>query len=84
MLLHTLLELAEPGGALNGPHRHRRRRPARPDRHANESRANAVARMIVLLRQAATHGCDLVVFPECALTAFFPHWYYDRQDELDA
>ena len=49
-----------------------------------ESRASAVARMIVLLRQAATHGCDIVVFPECALTAFFPHWYYDRQEDLDA
>ena len=49
-----------------------------------ESRAQAVARMIVLMRQAASHGCDLVVFPECALTAFFPHWYYDRQDDIDA
>jgi N-carbamoyl-D-amino-acid hydrolase len=49
-----------------------------------ESRAGAVARMIALLRQAASHGCDLVVFPECALTAFFPHWYFDRQDDIDA
>ncbi len=49
-----------------------------------ESRDSAVARMIVLLRQAASHGCDLVVFPECALTAFFPHWYYERQQEIDA
>jgi len=50
----------------------------------SESRAQAVSRMIALMRQAATHGCDLVVFPECALTAFFPHWYYDRQDDIDA
>jgi predicted amidohydrolase len=49
-----------------------------------ESRARAVARLIALLRQAAPHGCDVVVFPECALTAFFPHWYYDRQDDIDA
>jgi predicted amidohydrolase len=49
-----------------------------------ENRASAVARMIVLLQEAASHGCDLVVFPECALTAFFPHWYYDRQDDIDA
>ncbi len=49
-----------------------------------ESRAQAVDRMIALLRQAAAHGCELVVFPECALTAFFPHWYYDRQDDIDA
>jgi len=49
-----------------------------------ETRASAVARMVVLLDQAAAHGCDFVVFPECALTAFFPHWYYDREEELDA
>jgi predicted amidohydrolase len=49
-----------------------------------QTRASAVARMIVLLREAASHRCDLVVFPECALTAFFPHWYYDRQDDVDA
>jgi len=49
-----------------------------------ETRAYAVARMISLLRQAASHGCNLVVFPECALTAFFPHWYYDSQDDIDA
>src|SRR4051794_5058448 len=50
----------------------------------SESRASAVARMVVLLDQAAAHGCDLVVFPECALTAFFPHWYCNREGELDA
>jgi len=49
-----------------------------------ESRTQAVARLIALMRQAASHGCDVVVFPECALTAFFPHWYYDRQDDIDA
>src|SRR5881397_2715416 len=49
-----------------------------------DTRAQAVARLIALMRRAASHGCDLVVFPECALTAFFPHWYYDRQDEIDA
>ena len=50
----------------------------------SESRAQAVARLIALMRRAASHRCDLVVFPECALTAFFPHWYYDRQEDLDA
>src|SRR4249920_1806370 len=49
-----------------------------------ESRTHAVSRMIALMRQAKGHGCDVVVFPECALTAFFPHWYYDRQDDIDA
>ena len=49
-----------------------------------DTRGQAVARLIALMRQAASHRCDLVVFPECALTAFFPHWYYDRQDDIDA
>jgi len=49
-----------------------------------DTRAHAVARLIALMRQASSHGCDVVVFPECALTAFFPHWYFERQDEVDA
>ena len=49
-----------------------------------ESRAQAVARLIALMRQAKSNGCDLVVFPECALTAFFPHWYFKRPDDIDA
>jgi hypothetical protein len=49
-----------------------------------ETRAEAVARLIALMREAASHGCDLVVFPECALTPFFPHWYYERQEDIDA
>ncbi|MEO8133536.1 MAG: N-carbamoyl-D-amino-acid hydrolase [Betaproteobacteria bacterium] len=48
-----------------------------------ETRAQAVERLIAMLRQAKSHGCDLVVFPECALTAFFPHWYFDRQEDID-
>jgi N-carbamoyl-D-amino-acid hydrolase len=49
-----------------------------------ESRSSAVERMTALMRQAKSHGCDLVVFPECALTAFFPHWYFERQADIDA
>ena len=49
-----------------------------------ETRVQAVARLIALMRQARSHGCDLVVFPECALTAFFPHWYFDRREDIDA
>jgi N-carbamoyl-D-amino-acid hydrolase len=48
------------------------------------SRASVVARMIDLLRQAASHGCRLVVFPELALTTFFPRWWMEDQDEVDA
>jgi predicted amidohydrolase len=49
-----------------------------------EPRASAVARMIELLRQAKARGCALVVFPELALTTFFPRWYFEDQAEIDA
>ena len=42
---------------------------------ADESRAEVVKRLIALLRDGAEAGCDLVVFPELALTTFFPRWF---------
>jgi len=50
----------------------------------SDTRAQVVERMLALMRQAKSHGCDLVVFPELALTTFFPRWYFERQDEIDA
>jgi predicted amidohydrolase len=47
------------------------------------TRTSAVERLIALLRQASTHGCDLVVFPELALTTFFPRWFVDDITEAD-
>ena len=49
-----------------------------------ETRAQVVARMLTLMQQAQRHGCDLVVFPELALTTFFPRWYFEQQEEIDA
>ncbi|MDQ1424680.1 MAG: N-carbamoyl-D-amino-acid hydrolase [Acidimicrobiaceae bacterium] len=47
----------------------------------DEPRERVVERMLVLLRGAKAHGCELVVFPELALTTFFPRWYEaDRAD----
>jgi predicted amidohydrolase len=48
------------------------------------SRPDVVKRMLELLRQAAEHGCELVVFPELALTTFFPRWWMTDQEEIDA
>ena len=42
-----------------------------------DDRASVVERMIVLLQEAASQGCDLVVYPELALTTFFPRWFVD-------
>ncbi len=49
-----------------------------------EGRAHVVARMIALLEDAAARGCALVVFPELALTTFFPRWLIEDQRDLDA
>jgi len=49
-----------------------------------ETRAEVVARLMALMRQAKRAGCDLVVYPELALTTFFPRWYMEDQREIDA
>ena len=47
------------------------------------TKTSAVERLIALMRQASTNGCDLVVFPELALTTFFPRWFVDDITEAD-
>lgn len=49
-----------------------------------ETRAQVVERLIAHLREAAGRGCDLVVFPELALTTFFPRWFMDDQAKIDS
>ena len=49
-----------------------------------ESRVEVVARLLDLLDRAHQRGCDLVVFPELALTTFFPRWYFDNQTKIDS
>jgi N-carbamoyl-D-amino-acid hydrolase len=44
-----------------------------------ETRAHVVERLLAMLREAAGRGAELVVFPELALTTFFPRW--DLPDE---
>jgi len=48
-----------------------------------DSRQVVVRRMLDLLEQAKTERCDLVVYPELALTTFFPRWYMTDQAEVD-
>ena len=43
----------------------------------DHTRSEVVERLIALLRQGHKAGCDLVVFPELALTTFFPRWFVD-------
>ncbi|HET6305895.1 MAG TPA: nitrilase-related carbon-nitrogen hydrolase, partial [Rhodopila sp.] len=49
-----------------------------------DTRQHAVARMIELLEQAAARGVETLVYPELALTTFFPRWYMTDQAEVDS
>ena len=49
-----------------------------------EARTQVVQRLLALMREAKAAGCDLVVYPELALTTFFPRWYFEDQAEIDA
>lgn len=49
-----------------------------------DSRAAVVERLLALLHQAAGEGCELVVYPELALTTFFPRWFFELPSQVDA
>jgi len=51
--------------------------------HKADSRQAVVRRMLDLLEEAKARNCDLVVYPELALTTFFPRWYMADQAEID-
>ncbi|HWW44102.1 MAG TPA: nitrilase-related carbon-nitrogen hydrolase, partial [Acidimicrobiia bacterium] len=46
----------------------------------DETRESVVERLLALLHAGAAKGCALVVFPELALTTFFPRWPGDDVD----
>jgi N-carbamoyl-D-amino-acid hydrolase len=48
-----------------------------------DGRDAVVKRMLVLMEQAKAEGADLIVYPELALTTFFPRWYITDQAEVD-
>jgi len=50
----------------------------------SDSRESVVRRLLELLREAHAMACDVVVFPELALTTFFPRWYMENQAEIDS
>jgi predicted amidohydrolase len=49
-----------------------------------DTRETMVARLRELLRQAHARGVRFVVFPELALTTFFPRYWFDDAAEVDA
>jgi predicted amidohydrolase len=49
-----------------------------------EGRQAVVRRMLALMDEAKAGGADLIIYPELALTTFFPRWYMEDQAEVDA
>jgi N-carbamoyl-D-amino-acid hydrolase len=49
----------------------------------SDSREAVVKRMLALMDEAKAKGAGLVVYPELALTTFFPRWFMADQGEVD-
>ncbi len=54
-----------------------------PTQRGDDRRAT-LARLLALLDQAADQGAGFLVFPELALTTFFPRWLFDDEAALHA
>ena len=48
-----------------------------------DSRESVVERLIRLMDEALANKVELVVYPELALTTFFPRWFVDDISEAD-
>ncbi|MEA3082708.1 MAG: N-carbamoyl-D-amino-acid hydrolase [Paraburkholderia sp.] len=51
--------------------------------HLADSRAAVVARLVDMLREAKSRNADLVVFPEMALTTFFPRYWMSEEEAVE-
>ncbi len=51
--------------------------------HLADSRASVVKRMVEMLKEADSRGSKFVVFPELALTTFFPRYWVDDPNEVE-
>ena len=49
-----------------------------------ETRGQVVARIIALMDEAKAKSADFIVYPELALTTFFPRWYHEDRAEADS
>ena len=49
----------------------------------SDTRASAVKRLMELMKQAKAHDAHVVVFPELALTTFFPRWFVEDLNECN-
>ena len=51
--------------------------------HLADTREAVVKRLIALMREAHGQGARFIVFPELALTTFFPRWWMEEQSDVD-
>ncbi len=49
-----------------------------------ESRTSTTKRLLELMKEAKARGADFLVYPELALTTFFPRWQITDQKELES
>ena len=49
-----------------------------------DTRKQTMGRLIDMMKRAQSLGAQLVVFPELALTTFFPRWFLTDPQELDS
>lgn len=50
----------------------------------SDTRTDVMRRLLDLMHRAKARGSDLVVFPELALTTFFPRWFMTDEAEIDS
>lgn len=48
----------------------------------SDSRTAVVRRLCAMMREAHSLGAHVIVYPELALTTFFPRWYLEDPEEL--
>jgi N-carbamoyl-D-amino-acid hydrolase len=48
--------------------------------HLSDTREAVVRRLLALMREAKSRGAELVVFPELALTTFFPRYWMEETE----
>ncbi len=48
-----------------------------------DTRQSVVSRMLALMDQAKARGAQFIVYPELALTTFFPRYYYEDRSDAD-
>ena len=51
--------------------------------HLADTRSQVVKRLMAMMREAHAAGARFVVFPELALTTFFPRYWMTDQKEID-